>query len=266
LSEQVVKSLAISSLEPGVIVAGTKPPMIFSSRDGGAHWTELHSFRQMRRWFWFTPAEAGAPYVQALALSPTDPNIIIAGIEAGAVLHSADGGKTWRGHMKGALRDCHSLAFHAKNGTWVYQAGGNGAGAAFSRDGGVTWMQPKAGLDCHYGWACAADPLRPEVWYVSVAPLFVFPHFGKMPIAHYDGYTHARIFRSSGGAGWQKLAGGLPQPLDHMPYALLTDPAAPGHVYAGLSNGDVWYSSDHGDTWRQLPLNLGGIYRSLIMI
>jgi hypothetical protein len=51
-----------------------------------------------------------------------------------------------------------------------------------------------------------------------------------------------------------------------MPYALLTDPAAPGHLYAGLSHGEVWFSPDHGETWEQLPLNLGGIHRTLIML
>jgi hypothetical protein len=266
LDGQVVKSLAASPLNSGVIYAGTKPPMIFVSRDGGSTWTELDAFRPMRRWYWFTPAEPGAPYVQAIALSPTDPDVIVAGIEFGAVLRSADGGRTWQGHLKGAIRDCHTLAFHTKDGNWVYQAGGSGAGVAVSRDAGVTWMQPKAGLDRHYGWTCAADLARPEVWYVSVAPTFVFPHFNKFPIAHFDGYAHAHIFRTTGGAGWTKLGGGLPQPLDYMPYALLTDPAEPGHVYAGLSNGDVWHSSDHGDSWRSLPFNLGGIYHSLIML
>jgi hypothetical protein len=41
-----------------------------------------------------------------------------------------------------------------------------------------------------------------------------------------------------------------------MAYSLLTDPAAPGNVYAGLSNGEVCRSIDHGDHWRQLPLNM----------
>jgi hypothetical protein len=266
LDGQVIKSLAASPIQPGVIYAGTKPPTIFVSRDGGATWTELDSFRRMRRWFWYTPAEPGAPYVQAIALSPTDPNVIVAGIEFGAVLRSADGGQTWQGHLKGAIRDCHTLTFHAKNGDWVYQTGGSGAGAAFSRDGGITWTQPKVGLDRHYGWACAADPARPEVWYVSIAPTFVFPHFSKFPIAHFDGYAHAHIFRTTGGAGWKKLSGGLPQPIHHMPYALLTDPAAPGQLYAGLSSGDVWHSADHGDTWQQLPFNLSGIDRSMIVL
>jgi photosystem II stability/assembly factor-like uncharacterized protein len=49
-----------------------------------------------------------------------------------------------------------------------------------------------------------------------------------------------------------------------MAYALLTDPAAPGHLYAGLSNGDIWHTTDYGGSWAQLPVNLKGVHRSLI--
>ena len=35
---------------------------------------------------------------------------------------------------------------------------------------GVTWTQPRAGLDRHYGWAVAADCEHPEVWYASLSP------------------------------------------------------------------------------------------------
>jgi hypothetical protein len=69
-----------------------------------------------------------------------------------------------------------------------------------------------------------------------------------------------------GGASWEKLKEGLPQPLNYMAYALLTDPHAPGHLYAGMSNGEIWHTADYGDIWHQLPLNLGGIHRTLIMI
>jgi hypothetical protein len=146
---------------------------------------ELVSFRRMRRWFWFTPAEAGDPYVQAIALSPTDANVIVAGIEFGAVLRSEDAGSTWQGHLKGAVRDCHDLLFHPADGAWVYEGGGGGA--AFSSDSGKTWTQPDpigigsmfrfafsqgadettsaAGkLDRRYGWAVAADPAQPQIW------------------------------------------------------------------------------------------------------
>lgn len=257
LTGHVVKALAVSPTEPGVIYAGTKPAQMFVSRDNGTNWTELQGFRRVRGFWWFSPAEAPfTAYVQAIALAPDDPRTIVVGIELGAVLRSADGGQTWQGHRPGALRDCHSLAAHAVQGNWLYEGGGTGAGAAFSRDGGVSWRQPRAGLDRHYGWAVAADPAQPEVWYVSLAP-------GPMK-AHADGQAEAYIFRATGGAAWEKLAGGLPQPLRHMPYALLTDPAAPGHVYAGLSNGEVWQSTDHGDNWQPLPFNLGSIHRVLI--
>ncbi len=65
---------------------------------------------------------------------------------------------------------------------------------------------------------------------------------------------------------WQRLTGGLPQPLNFMAYALVTDPEMPGHLYAGLSSGAVWHSADYGDSWQQLPVNLRGIHRSLILV
>lgn len=257
LAGQVIKALAVSKIEPRTVYAGTKPALVYVSRDGGATWSELLGFRRIRRWWWLSPAEPPfRAYVSGIALSPTDPGVIVVGVEAGAVVRSEDGGQTWLGHRPGAARDCHTLTFHETDGDWVYEGGGNGI--AFSRDSGKTWKRPKQGLDRGYGWACAADPARPEVWYASAAP-------GPWQ-AHGDGDAQAYIYRASGGAPWQKLGGGLPQPLNQMAYALLTDPAAPGHLYAGLSNGDVWHSADCGETWQRLPFNLRGIHRSLVMI
>jgi hypothetical protein len=259
LSGQIVKAVSASRVNPGVVYAGTKPAFVFASQDQGQHWAELPTFRNIfSRRFWFSPAEAPfTAYVQGIALSPTDPNVILVGIEAGAVVRSADGGKTWEDHRKGALRDCHSITFHVSNGDWVYEAGGSGAGAAISQDQGNTWNQPRDGLDQHYGWACAGDPVNPQICYVSVSP--------SPAKAHSDSNAQAYIFRSNPDGGWQKLGGGLPQPLDHMPYALLTDPTEPDNIYAGLSNGDVWRSQDQGLSWNQLPFNLKSVHRSMIM-
>ncbi len=262
---RIVKSLAVSAFsggsatEPGMVFAGTKsPPSVFLSRDGGENWMELEAFRRIRsRWFWVSPAEPPfTAYVQGIALSPTDPNVLIAGIEAGAVVRSQDGGKTWSDHCRGAVRDCHTLTFHASNGEWAYEGGGTGP--ACSRDGGKTWRQPKDGMDRRYCWAVAADPAHPEVWYVSASP---------SPFkAHGEDNAQAHIFRSVGGAPWEKLIGGLPQPLNSMPYALLTDRTASGHLYAGLSNGEVWFSEDYGDHWKKLPFSLSGIHTALLLI
>ncbi len=263
---QIVKSIAICRADSRVIYAGTKPPAIYVTRDSGQTWTERESFRRLRRWFWFTPAEAGDPYVMGLAVSPTDPNLVIAGVEVGGTFRSADGGQTWQGHLKGTSRDCHSLRFHPTNGNWVYQAGG-GWPAGVSADGGLTWKQPLRGLSWSlYGMAVAADPADPDVWYVSAAPHAVFPQLHKMPRGHWDGEANAFLFRKRGAGRWERWSGGLPQPLDHMAYALVTDPESPGHLYAGLSNGDVWHTADYGDHWEQLPLNLGNIFTAMIRV
>ncbi|HEY7348624.1 MAG TPA: hypothetical protein VH599_09950 [Ktedonobacterales bacterium] len=260
LAGQIVKALAISRTQPGTVYAGTKPARVFVSRNGGKQWDELAAFRRIpSRWFWFTPAEQPhSAYVQAIALSPTDPQTLLVGVEFGAVVQSRDGGQSWTGHRRGALRDCHTLTFHAQRGEWAYEAGGTGAGVSISRNAGATWTQPRDGLDRHYGWAVAADPVQPEVWYASLAP--------NPRAAHGGQNARAMIARSVGGAPWRPLAGGLPQPLTHMPYALLTDPGAPGHVYAGFSNGEVWHSTDHGDTWRSLNVGLGCIHRTLLLL
>jgi hypothetical protein len=210
----------------------------------------------MRR-LWFSPA--GKPYtayVQGIALSPTDPERVVVGIEFGAILLSRDGGKSWSGHLQGSLRDCHGLCAHTEDGNWFYEAGGTGGGASFSRDGSRTWTNAGKGLDRHYGWAVAADSIDPSIWYVSVAP-------GPFQ-AHGEGNAEAFIFRREGN-GWKRLAGGLPQPLAHMPYALIAEPGVGGSLYAGLSNGELWHSGDYGEKWEQLPVNLGRIYRSLVL-
>lgn len=257
---QAIKAIAVSPLIPGLIFAGTKPACIFVSLDFGQTWKEMTSFCKIfSRRFWFSPAEKPfTAYVQGIAFSSTDPNVILVGIEAGAVVRSSDGGKTWQDHRQGALRDCHSISFHAADGAWAYEGGGTGGGVAISQDGGTTWRQPKAGLDRHYGWACAADPQDPSIIYSSLSP---------SPLkAHSDGNAQAYIYRSTRGGPWEKLTGGLPQPLSHMPYALLTHRSEPGCVYAGLSNGEVWRSRNQGDTWEQLPFNLVSINSQMVML
>lgn len=77
--------------------------------------------------------------------------------------------------------------------------------------------------------------------------------------------SQAGIFRRDGIA-WRRLDGGLPQPLAYMPYSLLTEPGAPGHITAGLANGEVWHSENYGDDWARLPFSLGRIERTLVRV
>jgi hypothetical protein len=262
---QTVKSLTVSPHETGVIYAGTKPAGVFVSRDGGTSWAELAAFRRIRGYrFWRSPSEPPdwRAYVSNVSISPTDSEVLVAGVEFGAVVRSKDGGRTWSNHKKGAIRDCHSLIFHPTNGDWVYEAGASLTGASVSRDGGQTWQKPKKGMKHAYGWACAADPERPDVWYVSAGPYGL----GFEPQAHRDGQANAAIYRSAGDAAWERLSGGLPQPMTHLAYALVTDPEAPGHLYAALSSGEVWLTTDYGDSWEELPFNLGPFRGRMILV
>jgi hypothetical protein len=255
---QIVKSLAVSPHDPDLLYAGTKPAWMFISRDGGGSWAELEGFRRIpNRWWWFSPAEPPdrRPYVIAIALSPTDREVLLAGVEFGAVVRSADGGETWSRHRSGALRDCHSLKFHARDGDWVYEAGGTGGGAAYSQDGGETFLKAKAGLEVNYGVVCAADPEDPELWYVCVA---------SSPFKAFGSDSQAYLYRRKGKQGWQPV-GWADHPLPATPTALLTRRGAPGELVAGLASGEVWQSSDYGDNWSKLPFRFPGIWFSLLV-
>jgi photosystem II stability/assembly factor-like uncharacterized protein len=250
LDGKIIKSVAVS---PDAIYAGTKPARVYASDDGGRTWNERENFKRIPgRRLWWSPAESpGTAYVQSLAVSPSDPKVLLAGIEFGAVVRSVDGGETWSRHLKGSLRDCHTMKFHSTEGSWAYEAGGSGGGASVSKDGGATWQKVKEGLDRPYGVACAADPDEPDVWYVSVSP-----GPGK---AHSIGNAQAYIFRTRQQEPWERLTGGLPRPLDSMPYGLATVSGRSGLVIAALKNGQVWASEDQGDSWSQLAVELGPI-------
>ncbi len=257
LAGRVVKAIAVSPHDPRTIYAGVKPAALYKSTDAGQSWFELAGFRRIPfRWWWFSPAEPPfRAYVNALAVSPTEPEVVLAGIEFGAVVRSEDGGRSWSRHRPGALRDCHALGFHQRDGRWVYEAGGTGGGAAVSRDGGRAWNQPKSGLAQKYGVACAADPERPEVWYVALAP---------SPAKAYGENAAAYIYRASAGADWEPI-GWEPHPMGQMPRALVTRPGAPGQLFVGTTYGDVWHTADYGDTWQRLPFDLGGGLSLLVL-
>lgn len=267
LQDVPVKSLAVDPQNPQRLYAGAKPVSLYVTENAGQSWSELGSLRKTRKWWWFSPADPPGmlPYVSGLAVSPTNPKRILVGIEAGAIMISEDGGKTWSKHLRGSDRDCHSLKFHTSNGLWAYEGGGV-SGVAFSQDGGRIWRKPKEGLGRKYGWMVAADPEHPEIWYLSASeqPNLLKGEFA--PPAHQDGKANAHIYRKIGNAPWEQLAGGLPEPLDNMAYSLVTLPDEPGVLFAGLANGEVWQSQNYGDSWQKLPLSLGAIHNGMIVI
>jgi photosystem II stability/assembly factor-like uncharacterized protein len=241
LPQADVFSVAVSPAD-GTVYAGCEPSMLFASRDGGSNWRELESLRALPSApTWSFPPRPWTSHVRWIAPSPHEGSLLLVGIELGGLMRSRDGGETWEDHRPGAQRDVHALAWHPRARDRAYEAGGGGA--AWSSDGGETWDPADEGRDRHYTWALAVDPEDPDCWYVSASP-------GPMQ-AHRAGRAQAFLYRWRGQGPWEQLDGGLPQPLDAMPYALAW---SDGRLLAGLADGKLYAGSDGGDTWEEQKL------------
>jgi hypothetical protein len=235
-----VFSLAVSAAD-GAVYAGTEPSALYRSDDRGETWRELESLLELpSRPTWSFPPRPWTSHVRWIAPSPHDADVLLAGIELGGLMRSADGGETWVDHRPGAQRDVHSLAWHPLAAGRAYEAGGGGT--AWSDDAGNTWHQADEGRDRNYTWSVAVDPDDPELWYVSAS---TGPH-----AAHGRGDPQAKIYRRRE-SRWSALDGGLPEPLSAMPYALV---ALEGGLVAGFADGQIWGSADRGDTWEAFEL------------
>ena len=231
-----VFSLAVSAAD-NAVYAGTEPSALYRSDDRGETWRELEGLLDLpSRPTWSFPPRPWTSHVRWIAPNPHDADVVLAGIELGGLMRSTDGGETWEDHRPGAQRDVHSLAWHPHFEGRAYEAGGGGA--AWSDDHGASWHAADEGRDRHYTWSVAVDPEDPELWYVSAST-------GPFA-AHGGGNPRARIFRRRDG-GWDALAGGLPDPLPAMPYALV----ATDVLLAGLATGELWESPDRGRSWRR---------------
>jgi photosystem II stability/assembly factor-like uncharacterized protein len=239
LPEPGVFSLAVSSAD-GAVYAGTEPSRLFRSDDRGESWRELEGLLELpSRPTWSFPPRPWTSHVRWIAPSPHDADLILVGIELGGLMRSTDGGESWQDHRPGAQPDVHSLAWHPSAPGRAYEAGGGGA--AISEDAGESWQPADDGRDRHYTWSVAVDPDDPELWYVSAST-------GPFA-AHGRGAPQARIYRKQAGEPWRALAGGLPEPLPAMPYALV---AGDGRLLAGLADGQIWESRDRGGSWHAL--------------
>lgn len=258
LDGEHVMALAVAPSDPQRIYAGVRPPAVFRTDDGGSTWMECTSFQDIRgRRIWRSPASPPfTAYVNGLAISSIDPDLVVAGIEFGAVVQSTDGGETWSNHRRKAIRDCHDLVWHATDEAAVYEGG---AGiprrpGARSTDGGETWFKPGGGLDRGYGVAVAADPGDSDVWYVAAS---------TSPFAAESDAPKAAVFRHDGGDAWEKLTA---FPAERMPWALCTDPALADHLWVGRADGSIVHTEDRGEHWSVLESELPEVAYSMVML
>jgi photosystem II stability/assembly factor-like uncharacterized protein len=199
--------------------------------------------------------------IQALAVAPSDPQIVYAGfvfyegirghwsyaMARSAGFHrSIDGGYTWE-HIAGIPFEQTGIlriAVHPTDSQVVYAA--TVSGLYLSQDGGDTWQRLE-GLDAAV-FPFVNDPeyyptLEPMVYDVLIDP------FDSQTL--YVATIQAGVFRSEdGGTTWVQAAAGMDpnEPL----YDLVADPNRQGVLYASSWLSGVFVSTDAGQSWRSL--------------
>ena len=133
---------------------------------------------------------------------------------------------------------------------YLYSAAGDGFmhpgyGFAESHAGGDTWFRSGEGLQHHYLWGIAANPVDPSTLVISAA--------SAPQTAHAPAQAESTLYRRSGNRPWQRISVGLP-PARGMLASVLATHRLEGGIFYAANNQGIFRSSDAGITWEQLPI------------
>jgi photosystem II stability/assembly factor-like uncharacterized protein len=220
--------------------AGTEPSHVYRSPDGAA-WTECAGLTDLpSASSWAFPPRPQTHHVRWIEVDPHDPGHLYVAVEAGALVETHDGGKTWTDRVPTSPRDTHSMATHPDAPDRAYCAAGDGY--AETVDGGETWTYPQEGLDHRYCWSVVVDPAEPDRRLLSAAR-------GPMT-AHSAASADSHVYRRRGAEPWKPVEG-LPTGSGITRYVL---GRGTGGFYA-LSNAGLFQSAV-GEAWDRLPLDV----------
>jgi len=230
-----VWSIGHSPHDPRVVLAGTRPAALFRSEDGGANWRRLDAALPE------TCRAVLLPRVTQILFDPEDPELVLAGIEIGGVWRSRDGGSSFKEASAGmASDDVHGVAV-VRNGVRTLLATTN-KGLHVSRDDGESWaLQP---LDSPWQYTRSIVPRADRS--------------GVLFLTNGDGPpgSTGRLLRSRDhGAHWEEA--GLPGEILSTPWCVATDPADPSLLFVSTCLGQVFRSSDGGESWTKARRQLG---------
>jgi hypothetical protein len=241
LADRSIMAVAASPTERGVAWAGMEPSEVWRSGDGGATWERAQGLEALPSSpEWSFPPKPETHHVRWIACHPREPGRLWVAIEAGALVSTADGGRTWRDRVRGGPWDTHELAIHPAAPDTLRVAAGDGYFE--SDDGGATWRSPGAGLDVGYLRSVAIDPGRPEVVVVSAA--------SGPRRAYVAGMSDGRVYRRQGQGPWEPVRDGWPDPPSTIA-PLLAPGTQPGELWAADERG-VHRSDDGGVRWRRV--------------
>jgi len=255
------RTVAISGVphQPNVFYMAAVNGGVWKTTDFGNTWNPI-----------FDDQPSGS--VGAVALAPSDPNIIYVGSGEGlqrpdlatgdGVYKSTDAGKSWT-HL--GLRDAQQITailVDPKNPNRVFVAaeghpyGPNAERGVFrSTDGGQTF-QKVLYKDENTGAAdLALDPANPEtiyaaLWAARVAPWEI--RSGESFVSAGSG-----LFKSTdGGNNWRPLTKGLPAADDGIGrIGIAVSRSEPNRIYVTVEakkNAGIYRSDDSGESWKQV--------------
>jgi photosystem II stability/assembly factor-like uncharacterized protein len=238
-----VTALAVSPADPDLIWAGTEPSAVYRSTDGGVTWERrpgLSTLSSSTRWSF--PPRPNTHHVRWLEPHPADPDRLVVAIEAGALVRTRDGGRTWLDHPEGARYDTHTIATHEEKPEFLRVAAGDGY--AETPDWGDSWRRPQRGLTYRYCWSVVVDPGDPDRVLCSAAS-------GAGAAHRPPGEAH--LYRRNGNERWSCLQdSGLPVGRGALRAVLATD-GTPGRVCA-VNNHGCYRSEDFGRSFERLSL------------
>jgi hypothetical protein len=228
----------------GVVYAGTEPSAVFRSDDGGEAWTELAGLRTLpSASTWSFPPRPDTHHVRWIEPDAAVAGRVFVAIEAGALVRTLDGGRTWLDRVRGGPYDTHTAATHRLAPGRVYSAAGDGYFE--SDDAGEDWMSRVDGLRHRYVVGIAVDPADPDTTIVSSAD-------GPF-VAYRPENAEAYVYRKTGSRPWGPAMQGLPDARGTTASRFATHPDGPGAIYAANNRG-VYYSADAGRGWKALEI------------
>jgi photosystem II stability/assembly factor-like uncharacterized protein len=251
-----VSTLAVNN---GRVLVGVEAPGIFESRDEGATWSLLSTLEgQPGSESWDDPENQppGHLGISALMLDDDDPARFWAIVQGVGIFETQDDAGSWTPRNKGLRADwpreheevgfcVHKLVRSPVDGDRMYQQ--NHVGMHRSDDAGHSWTEITEGLPTEFGFAAATHPHDRDTFYV--VPLDQ-GHGRTMPEGK------AAVWRTrDAGESWQRLDRGLP-PNDAyvgvLREAMAIDAYDSPGLYFGTSTGQVFASTDEGESWSEI--------------